>query len=507
MKNKATVLLIIILLVAIIAGVFIAIRKLGSDGTNADGSTGSPTESTEPDGTDSGPDGTESNPGGTESDTDGTESNPGGTTGDDTTKDPTEDNSTISGTETTEPDTGTTEPDTETTVPGTEPSKPNDDTSDETQACAHSWSSWSTKAATCTTDGSKTRSCSNCKKVESEVIKATGHSFGAWQVKTPATCEHGGMETRQCSKCSITSSRITAATSHMWDSGVKTVTPTSCSEMGVIKYTCQTCGKTKTAQITGEHSFGSWTYEAYTYEVDASAVTPPGMDPIVTYTSHRKVRSCTKCGFKEYQNFGDHSCERGSRNHKVTIIKDPVCDTPGIKRSKCTICGWYEDYEYAPTAGNHKITKQKVHLSDYTQYTNELDATISTCSACGKKAVAYHYGKGYNEYYRWRVPVGLHSHTAYAGTYPVNDYFDLVDHPTWQTVTRDHVYDADGYVKQFTVYWHDKNGKRYSAVVKCGEGEMEALFASKGMTPSQRVTEWVVRIYGDTYGPYMIRYQ
>lgn len=486
MKNKATILVIIILIVAIIAGAFIAIKTLGPDGTNTDGSIGSSTESTEPDKT--------------EFDANGTENNSGGAAGDDTTQ-VTSGDSTISGTESTVPGT-------ESTVPGTEPSKPNDDTSDETQACAHSWSSWSTKAATCTTDGYKTRSCSNCKKVESEAIKATGHSFGAWQVKTPATCEHGGMETRQCSKCSITSSRTTAATDHNWDSGVKTVVPTSCSEMGVIKYTCQTCGKTKTAQITGSHSFGSWTYEAYTYEIDASDIAPPGIDPIVTYTSHRKVRSCTKCGFKEYQNFGDHVCERGSVKHKVTIIKEPVCDTPGIKRSTCTICGWYEDFEYAPNTGiSHKWVREEVHLSDYTQYTNELDATIATCSACGAKSVRYHHGKGYNEYHRWRVPVGVAPGTAYAEQYPMNDDFKWVDHPTWQMVTRDHVYDADGYVKQFTVYWHDTNGKRYSAVVKCGEGEMEALFASAGMTPSKKVTAWTVKIYGDTYGPYMIHYQ
>lgn len=463
MKNKATLLLIIILAVAIIAGAFIAIKTLGPGAGDNNTSVGISTESKEPDGTESG--------------TEGTESNSGETTGDDTTQDSTGD-STISGTETTDPDTETTgpdtettDPDTDTTVPETEPSKPNtnpDDTSDETQACAHTWSAWTTKAATCTADGYKSRTCANCKKVESETLKATGHN---------------------------------------WDAGVKTVTPTSCSDMGVIKYTCQTCGKTKTSQISGSHSFGSWTYEAYTYEVDASDIAPPGMDPIVTYTSHRKVRSCTKCGFKEYQNFGDHSCKRGSKNHTITIIKEPVCNTPGVKRSKCKICGWYEDYEYSEAGVGHTWVYKKVHLSDYTAYTNELDATISTCSACGKKSVVYHYGKGYNEYYRWRVPVGVDPGTAYAGTNPVNDNFKWVDHPTWQMVTRDHVYDANGYVKQFTVYWHDTNGKRHSAVVKCGEGEIEALFASAGMTPSKKVTEWVVKIYGDTYGPYMIRYQ
>lgn len=374
-------------------------------------------------------------------------------------------------------------------------------TSDYINAIGHRWSSWKTTTATCTANGAKTRSCANCKKTESETIKATGHKYGAWTVTSKPTCDKTGIEIRKCSSCGHSETRIIAATAHIWDEGKTTVTPTSCSDMGVIKYTCKVCSKTKMEQITGVHTYGNWYYEDYTYTIDHGSL------GIETIDSHRKVRSCTKCGFKEYANIAKHPCGLGYDTNKTTIIKQPVCDTPGIKRVQCTICGWYQDMDYTQAGVGHKLTEKKVHLSDYTQYTNELDATITTCSVCGKQAVRYHYGKGYNDYNRWRVPIMINPGTAYVGNSPVNDDFAWVNHPTWQTVSRDHVYDSAGYVKQFTVYWHDKNGKRYSAIVKCGEGEMEALFASVGTYPSAKVTAWSLQISGTWLRPYMIHYQ
>lgn len=588
MKNKATILLIIILIVAIIAGAFIAIKNLGSDGTNTDGSTGSPTESTEPGGTDSGPD--------------GTESNPGGTTGDDTTKDPTGDDSTIPGTETTEPDTGTTGPsdeeacahmwsqteseatkaeydaylatigktdevpvdegyiakyyritrscshcnETETRVerrdevdpnykpdsgetptdPIPEPDEGDKEcehtyetkttaptctakgyteytcskcgksyTSDYTNATGHSWSSWSTKAATCTTDGSKTRSCANCKKVESEVIKATGHSYGSWTTSKKATCESDGEQVRKCSGCGKTETKSIAATGHAWDEGKVTVKPTTCSDMGVITYTCKNCGKTKVSQVKGEHSFGAWTYEEYTYKNEAGASRP----------SHRKVRICEKCGYKEYGNTPDHYCAKGSANHTVTTVKAGTCTTKATMRSTCKVCGWYVDYD--GKMGSHTITSKKVHLSDYTQYTNELDATIDTCTSCGLESVIYHYGKGYNEYYRFRQSIIFDVGSAYAGELPMSDDMRWVEHPEWQTVTRDHVYDSEGYVKQFTVYWW-YNGQRYSQVIKCDPASWEAWFAEFGMTgyDASKVKFYQLQLYGTFVRPYKINF-
>lgn len=345
-----------------------------------------------------------------------------------------------------------TEPPTEAlTQPPTESGGPTQPT-----GCSHSWSNWTTQAATCDTNGVKTRKCSKCSKEETATIAATGHA---------------------------------------WDEGKVTVKPTTCSDMGVITYTCKNCGKTKVSQVKGEHSFGAWTYEEYTYKNEAGASRP----------SHRKVRICEKCGYKEYGNTPDHYCAKGSANHTVTTVKAGTCTTKATMRSTCKVCGWYVDYD--GKMGSHTITSKKVHLSDYTQYTNGLDATIDTCTSCGLESVIYHYGKGYNEYYRWRTPVAVDAGNAYVGAMPVNDDMRWVEHPTWQLVTRDHVYDAAGYVKQFTAYWHDKNGNRYSQVIKCGEGEIEAWYAECGMTPTGKVVSWTLKVDGPFIRPWRIYYQ
>ena len=45
------------------------------------------------------------------------------------------------------------------------------------ESCSHSFGAWVTKAATCTADGSRTRSCNDCGYVETEVLKSSGHSY------------------------------------------------------------------------------------------------------------------------------------------------------------------------------------------------------------------------------------------------------------------------------------------------------------------------------------------
>ena len=67
------------------------------------------------------------------------------------------------------------------------------------QTHEHIYGEWSTTtAATCTTDGVETRSCS-CGEKETKTINAKGHSFGNWSTVTAATCTADGAETRSCS--------------------------------------------------------------------------------------------------------------------------------------------------------------------------------------------------------------------------------------------------------------------------------------------------------------------
>ncbi len=66
----------------------------------------------------------------------------------------------------------------------------------------HKWSGWSTTAAaTCTKDGSQSRKCSLCQKIETKTIAAKGHSYGAYKVVRKATATQEGLEERVCSVC------------------------------------------------------------------------------------------------------------------------------------------------------------------------------------------------------------------------------------------------------------------------------------------------------------------
>ncbi|MBR2295101.1 MAG: hypothetical protein IJ869_05005 [Clostridiales bacterium] len=52
--------------------------------------------------------------------------------------------------------------------------------------------------ATCTENGSKTYTCTECNEEVVEVIEATGHNWGDWVVVTPATVDEEGLEVRTC---------------------------------------------------------------------------------------------------------------------------------------------------------------------------------------------------------------------------------------------------------------------------------------------------------------------
>jgi hypothetical protein len=263
--------------------------------------------------------------------------------------------------------------------------------------------------------------------------------------------------------------------------------------MGIKTYTCKTCGKTKTEQIKGSHTFGEWKYEEYTYKDSDQWGS-------FTVTSHRKVRTCTKCGYKEYGNTPDHYCSKNSmESYTDSTIKAGTCATAAKMRRTCKICGW--SYDYDGKKGSHTWTDKQVHLSDYGTYTNELDATVSECTSCGIKAVTYHKGEGWSDYNRYRVYVTTVTGNAYAGQ-PVNDNFNYIDHPEWQTVYRNFKYDSEGYVEEFTIYWW-YNGSRYSQVINCGKGEVEAWFAEKGLT-GEDGCKYQIRCYGTYWAPYKI---
>ena len=76
------------------------------------------------------------------------------------------------------------------------------------EGCKHEHVKENIVPATCTEDGSKTVVCEDCGEIIStEVIPATGHSFGEWTVTKEAACFEDGEETRTCSVCQAVETR------------------------------------------------------------------------------------------------------------------------------------------------------------------------------------------------------------------------------------------------------------------------------------------------------------
>lgn len=81
--------------------------------------------------------------------------------------------------------------------------------------CAHSFGDWQVVSpATCTADGSRQRVCTRCGAVEVQTLPATGHKFGEWAVDKKPTCTETGTEKRTCSVCSKVETRVIAALGH-----------------------------------------------------------------------------------------------------------------------------------------------------------------------------------------------------------------------------------------------------------------------------------------------------
>ena len=128
-----------------------------------------------------------------------------------------------------------------------------------TNATGHSYSSKVTTAATCTTAGVKTFTCSKCKTSYTETIAATGHSYVngicsncgkadpncnhsyTAKVTTAATCTTEGVKTYTCSKCGDVYTESIPVTDHSWSFGRCTGCGTVCDH-NWIDGICKTCG-------------------------------------------------------------------------------------------------------------------------------------------------------------------------------------------------------------------------------------------------------------------------
>lgn len=270
-----------------------------------------------------------------------------------------------------------------------------------TAALGHSWDSGRvTKAATCTTAGTKTYTCTRCKKTRTETIAATGHK-AVKDAAVAATCETAGKtEGSHCSVCNtvIKAQTTTAALGHSWDSG-KVTKAATCTAAGTKTYTCTRCKKTRTETIaaTGHK------------EVKDAAVAATCETAGKTEGSH-----CSVCG--TVLKAQTTTAALGHDYGAWKTIKAATYTEPGQAERVCRRNASHKEYRQLPILEKAKIALSacSIQLSEQTYVYDGIEKAPTVTITYNEKTLTE--GKDYQVYLADNVNPGTAKITVIAKT-------------------------------------------------------------------------------------------
>ena len=190
-----------------------------------------------------------------------------------------------------------------------------------------------TKQPTCTSEGTKTKTCTQCGATVTETIAKLSHSYTATVVAP--TCTTDGYTLHKCSVCGTSyKDSTTKATGHSYGNSVVTKQPTCTSEGTAIK-TCTKCNATVTETIAK-------TSHKYADTVVAPTCTADG------YTLHK----CSVCG----TSYKDSTTKATGHSYGNSVVtKQPTCTSEGTAIKTCTKCNATVT-EKLPAKGHTAVT-------------------------------------------------------------------------------------------------------------------------------------------------------
>ena len=190
-----------------------------------------------------------------------------------------------------------------------------------------------TKQPTCTSEGTKTKTCTQCGATVTETIAKLSHSYTTTVVAP--TCTADGYTLHKCSVCGTSyKDNTTKATGHCYGNSVVTKQPTCTSEGTKIK-TCTKCNATVTETIAK-------TSHKYADTVVAPTCTTNG------YTLHK----CSVCG----TSYKDSTTKATGHSYGNSVVtKQPTCTSEGTKIKTCTKCN-VTVTEKLPAKGHTAVT-------------------------------------------------------------------------------------------------------------------------------------------------------
>ena len=204
-----------------------------------------------------------------------------------------------------------------------------------------------TKQPTCTSEGTKTKTCTQCGATVTETIAKTSHKY-VDTVIAP-TCTTDGYTLHKCSVCGTSyKDNTTKATGHSYGNSVVTKQPT-CTSVGTAIKTCTKCNATVTEKLPAKGH---------------TAVTDKGYPATCTTAGKTDGSHCSVCNTVIKVQAVIYAT--GHKSSGWIVDKAASIGVKGSKHKECTVCKKVLETAEIPALSRISISKASVTLSTST---------------------------------------------------------------------------------------------------------------------------------------------
>ncbi len=216
--------------------------------------------------------------------------------------------------------------------------------------------------ATCTEDGSEFTTCI-CGETKTNVIPATGHVRGSWDVIKQASCSAEGKEEIRCTVCGdVVEEKTTPKTAHTFKT--ETTAP-SCTEQGYTDYECTVCGYSYSSDYAAPSGHD------YNYVQVAPTCTEQGFT----------LCSCKNCSYKTTSNYTP-----ATGHIYESAVTPPTCTEQGYTTYDCVNCDDSYVANYVEPAGHTPLADSVTENTIGSTCTEAGSYDLVTyCGICGEE--------------------------------------------------------------------------------------------------------------------------
>ena len=237
------------------------------------------------------------------------------------------------------------------------------------KACEHEWQETVVTAATCTTDGMATHTCTKCGESKDVTIPAA-HALETEVVE--ATCTTKGSKTTKCTVCDYENVEVLVATGHSY--AVSKEVAATCTLQGYNEYTCSSCGDAYT-EITADKTGHDTLTAEWTIVGELQTEDP------CTWIQVEEA-TCATCGETV-----EHEEEIVKHEYSVEITKAATCSAEGEKTYTCH-CGDEYTEAFVNAGGHAWVAGATDTATGITSWTCSHNAAHTKTSFSAKDKVA-----------------------------------------------------------------------------------------------------------------------